>query len=358
VTAVATTPRCLPLASWPPSDRLGWLQATAKGNLLLDDGPGAALRPNTLRRHRASYGRFLAFLADHGLLDPDLPPGARATPAVVAAYVAELQVRNASGTVLVRLQSLVVVLRWLAPEQERPWLTRILARLAALAGPVRDKRSRLQRADDLVRLGCRLMAQAEAGTALRPRQQARLYRDGLMIACLAYRPLRLANFTGLELGRHLQRRGSGWWLEIPAVETKTRRPIALPFPEPMVPALERYLAHWRPQLALGRAGPPALPCFVADRAEPWQQSEPCPSADHAQHQGDVRHLRQPAWFPRCPGDHGGDRLARADRHRDTAARPRRAGHRAALLQPRPRHGSRHRLARDARQHRCLRLRDG
>ena len=46
-----------------------------------------------------------------------------------------------------------MVLRWLTPKHERPWLKRILARLAALVQPVRDKRSRLQRSDDLVRLG-------------------------------------------------------------------------------------------------------------------------------------------------------------------------------------------------------------
>jgi hypothetical protein len=56
-----------------------------------------------------------------------------------------------------------------------------------------------------------------------------------MIACLAYRPLRLGNFIGLELGRHLQRRGDNWWLEIPAVEIKTRHAIALPFPVPPAP---------------------------------------------------------------------------------------------------------------------------
>ena len=171
------------------------------------------------------------------------------------------------------------------------------ARLAALAQPVRDKRSRLQRADDLVRLGFQLMAQAEAGAGLRPRVQARLYRDGLMIACLAYRPLRLANFISLELGHHLQRRGSGWWLEIPAAETKTRRAITLPFPEPVVPALERYLAHWRPQLAPpGQAGLP-LPCPMADRAEPWHQPDPCPSADYPSHPGGVRSLGQSARLP-------------------------------------------------------------
>ena len=286
---------CLPLASWPAADRLGWLEATAKGGLLLDDGPGAALRPNTLRRHRSSYGRFLAWLAEQGLLDPDLPAGARATPAVVAAYVAELQARNASGTVLVRVQSLAAVLRWLAPEQARPWLVRILARLAAMAQPVRDKRSRLQRADELVRLGCRLMAQAEAGAGLRPRVRARLYRDGLMIACLAYRPLRLANFIGLELGRQLQRRGTGWWLEIPAAATKTRRAISLPFPAPLVPALEAYLAHWRPRLAPpGLAGPPCPALWLTEQNRGI-------SATHA-HLRITRHTR--AAFGRSVNPHG------------------------------------------------------
>ena len=288
-------PRCLPLAAWPAADRLGWQQATAKGNLLLDDGPGAALRPNTLRRHRSSYGRWLASLADRGRLDPDLPAGARATPAAIAAYVAELQAHNAPGTVLVRLQSLAVVLRWLAPEQERPWLQRVLARLKAIAQPVRDKRGRLQRTDDLLALGRQLMAQAEAGAGLRPRAQARLYRDGLMIACLAYRPLRLANFIGLELGRHLHRRGTGWWLEIPAAETKTRNAIVLPFPEPLVPALEVYLARWRPQLA--PLGQTTLPCPAL-----WLTEQNCGISPSHAHLRITRHTR--AAFGRPVSPHG------------------------------------------------------
>ena len=47
----------------------------------------------------------------------------------------------------------------------------------------------------------------------------------------------------------------------PGGRDETRRSIALPFPAPLVPALEAYLARWRPQLApSGRTGPPALPC--------------------------------------------------------------------------------------------------
>ena len=40
---------CLPFARWPAADREGWRAATSKGDFLLDDGPGAALKPLTLR---------------------------------------------------------------------------------------------------------------------------------------------------------------------------------------------------------------------------------------------------------------------------------------------------------------------
>jgi site-specific recombinase XerD len=81
------------------------------------------------------------------------------------------------------------------------------------------------------------------------RQRAQRHRDGLMIATLACRPLRLRNLVGLELGRQLQRRHGGWWIDIDAAETKTGEPISAPFPEALVPALETYLERWRPQLA-------------------------------------------------------------------------------------------------------------
>ena len=60
------------------------------------------------------------------------PPGARATPEAIAGYVAALQAQNAPQSVLVRLQSLAVVLGWLDPDEApKPWLRRILARLEA-----------------------------------------------------------------------------------------------------------------------------------------------------------------------------------------------------------------------------------
>jgi hypothetical protein len=107
---------CLPFERWPATDREGWLAATSKSDVLLDDGPGAALKPLTLHRHRCSYSRWLGFLERRGELDPAAPPGARASRAAVETYIAELETLNAPQTVVVRLQSLSVVLRWLAQD--------------------------------------------------------------------------------------------------------------------------------------------------------------------------------------------------------------------------------------------------
>ena len=124
----------------PPTARAG-RRRPAGDLLLLDDGPGAGLAARTLQRHRDSYGRWLVWLRAQGRLDPASLPGERATPENIRGYIAALQAMNASGTVLVRLQSLAVVLRWLAPERDWAWLQPALARLAAGVTPARDKRA-------------------------------------------------------------------------------------------------------------------------------------------------------------------------------------------------------------------------
>ena len=256
---VAVTPpgRCLPLAQWPTADRVAFQTAIRPGRLLAEAAPGARLRPNTLRRHQASYGRWLAFLGASGQLDPDEAPGARATPARVRAYIVELQAANAPGTVLVRLQSLKIVLGWLEPAQDWSWLRPLLARLQARARPVRDHAAALRSSDELVALGHRLMAEAEQGRLPGDRcrrypRSVRLalrYRDGLLLALLAHHPLRLHNLAALAIGLHLRREPDGWWLVLEAVETKTRRAWQAPLANGLTAPLERYLQHWRPRIA-------------------------------------------------------------------------------------------------------------
>jgi hypothetical protein len=82
------------------------------------------------------------------------------------------------------------------------------------------------------------MAQAEVGSqALR---RAVACRNGRNIVPLAAWPWR-RNFVARELGRHLVRAGASWRLVIQGAETKSGRPFELPFPEGLVPMLQRYV---------------------------------------------------------------------------------------------------------------------
>jgi len=95
----------------------------------------------------------------------------------------------------------------------------------------------------MLNLGLDLMATADdESTSLR---RFKGYRDGLLIGLLAIRPLRVRNLAGLILDRTLVQRGDGWWIQIPAAETKTKDPIELPWPDLLVPHLETYLTDHR-----------------------------------------------------------------------------------------------------------------
>jgi integrase len=73
-----------------------------------------------------------------------------------------------------------------------------------------------------------------------------------MIVLLAQRPLRVTNFLGITIGRHLRRSGDRVTLSIAGEETKTRRPIETPWPAALIPNLDRYLEEVRPILMAAR----------------------------------------------------------------------------------------------------------
>lgn len=76
-------------------------------------------------------------------------------------------------------------------------------------------------------------------------RRAEHYRDGLLIALLALRPLRLGNLASIEIGRHLIRDSAGYHLEFTARETKNRRILEHDIPTELIPFLQRYLDHYR-----------------------------------------------------------------------------------------------------------------
>jgi hypothetical protein len=221
--------RCRPVDQWPSRDRQRWQGALQAGDLLEQGGCRAQHSSYSNRAMERGYGRWLAWLDSRNLLDDRVGPADRITPDRVKVYAADLQGENASGTVIARLIELKVMAAIMDPGREWSWIYRMASAIRARHQPARPKRHRLVAIERLFGLGFDLMARAETETT-RPRR-FKSYRDGLMIALLASRPLRLRNLTSLTLDRTLVNRGDLWWIQIPAAETKTKNAIELPWPE-------------------------------------------------------------------------------------------------------------------------------
>jgi len=205
--------RCRPVTAWPIGDQLAWEAALAEGDVLDPGGGASQWAPHSQRKIAKGYGRWLTWMDIRGLLESDVKPATRVTPERVRDYVLDLRNSdNAPYTVLARVQKLYHTIRVMAPEQDWAWLRAIENRVRHGAASVRNKRSRILPAAKLIRFGIELMTSADepkSGTAL---QRAIRFRDGLIIAVLAARPLRRGNFTAIEIGRHLVREGERFWL--------------------------------------------------------------------------------------------------------------------------------------------------
>ena len=240
--------RCKPVAEWPEVDRLLWEAALIAGDLFEEGGSRANFTENTNRGVVEGYGRWQQWLDRQGMLNQTDSPADQITPDRVRAYIADLERHNATQTVLNRLIHLSTAAAVMDQQRDWSWLNRLAAPIRARHRPARPKRPRLVAPRELLDLGLDLMAAAEHRNAACDR--ATTFRDGLLIAALAARPLRLANLVGLSLDRTLVLRGKQWWIQIPAMETKNREPIELAWPELLVPFLDVYLTCHRPVLAL------------------------------------------------------------------------------------------------------------
>jgi integrase/recombinase XerD len=244
----AMSNRCLPFAEWPTLDQAPWTASLQPGDVLEPGGVASRWALASQGLVINGYGRWLTWLTGRGGLDPLLPPSARVTRERLLAYAKDLEATVSPFTVATRIEQVGNAMRAIAPETDWRWIQRAADRIRVRAVPVRDKRSRLQSPKRLVALGMALMRQADNPATGSPAVRGATYRDGLMIALLALRPMRRRNLAALLCDQHLLRRGSQWWVELPAQETKTGQAQQFPFPDELVPGLDRYLQHHRPVL--------------------------------------------------------------------------------------------------------------
>ena len=95
-------------------------------------------------------------------------------------------------------------------------------------------------------LGIALMDRAQSsGKLVTASSVQTTYRDGLIIAFLALIPLRRRTLGLLRVGQHLVKSGADWAIDIPASDTKSKRPLESPLFTGTVGAHDFYLKENR-----------------------------------------------------------------------------------------------------------------
>ena len=134
--------------------------------------------------------------------------------------------------------------RVMFPDKVPQHLSRLVARLESECRP-RSKAARIVMSSRLSALGTKLMKEAIGPDG--EMTSAVGYRDGLMIALLALRPVRLRTFSLMRVGTHLRQVGEEWRMVFdgPGIEIWTAFEITVP--ENVVPCFEYYLREVRPK---------------------------------------------------------------------------------------------------------------
>jgi integrase/recombinase XerD len=236
--------RSLPFDAWPEVDRIAWNEAIAQGDVFDGRGPAAHWAATTRYTVMAAYGRFLAFLAasEPSALEED--PGKRPTEDRLARYLSYLA--ETAGTMgrhmfFAKLRDAV---RVMFPSSVPQHLSRLVARLESECRP-RSKAARIVTSTRLAALGTKLMEKTIGAEG--KITDAVAYRDGLMIALLALRPLRLRTFSLIRVGTHLRQVGEEWRMVFAGPESKSGRPFETTVPQNLVSSLKHYLREVRPK---------------------------------------------------------------------------------------------------------------
>ena len=241
--STAASPRSLPISEWPEADRQAWEAACRPGVRLRPGGSASYLAEVSREDFARRYGAFLGFLQRRGNLDLNAAAAAQVTPSNVEPYITELNARVRSVTVWNCIYKLRRAAELLTPGTDYSWLAEIEKDRELVMEP-RSKFDRLIFTQLLAQAGLTLVAEAQQFTK-NDLDRARGVRNGLMIALLAYCPMRIKNFATLEIGRTFKQVQDSWWIALPRQSTKTKRLDERRVPEILNDVIDVYLKRWR-----------------------------------------------------------------------------------------------------------------
>jgi len=237
----------MPIALWPEEDRALWLQALELDDPFSEFGKRAHLRSISNHKVEKGYGRYLTCLKRH---EPEALKD-RACERInrnrVKRFVMDMEAEgNRKMTLLARLQELHSIAVILDPGNSFQFIKDFEARIRHRTETSRHEGRSFTATDELLSLGLKLMQ--NAGQQTTNRLKAIDYRDGLLIALLAVRPMRRKNFAALKLDKNVVQLDGVWRIRLSPEETKTHNRIDVEWPSELVEPLETYLAVHRPIL--------------------------------------------------------------------------------------------------------------
>ena len=156
-------------------------------------------RPSTRAHAKYAYGQWLKFLDDSEPSSLAESPAHRFKPKRLECFVRELSSRLSAAGAAAAIGHFILAIRAVAPSLDYRSLQLAQRRHAAVIKR-RDKRTAMVSADELFGLGIDLMAMAQCDGVV---HNLLAYRDGLIIALLASRPLRRKNLAEMRLDKHV-----------------------------------------------------------------------------------------------------------------------------------------------------------
>ena len=172
------------------------------------------------------------------------PPLARLAPDPLLRFIEVMSDGRKPITVYNAASHLYAAVRLMFPNADLGWMKDVVRKLKARAG--RRSSQPIVDSATLFEAGVALMETHKARVAESARAR-QAYRDGLVIAFLAARPLRRRSLAALRIGQHLHRVGETWTVVLRPEDVKNRERLEFPFPEILVSALEFYLREVRPR---------------------------------------------------------------------------------------------------------------
>src|SRR5262245_20741863 len=250
--------RCaLVVTHWPESDQSAWAKATQKGELFGEHGLAAHWAAATQAQVQNGYGMWLHFLSATDDLDHHAAPTARLTQERLSGFVAGLRVRLKPVSVASRLRDLVEALRVMDPAGDRSLVIKGRRRQERIARPSRDRFTLQVAPGDIYEAGLARMDAVERSSGRGHTLKALHYSDGLRLAMLAAKAVRLRNLFGTLMGRNLTKVGDVYRWTFGAAETKTNEVVDALLPPRLTAYIDRWIEHHR-RLLLGPNASDAL----------------------------------------------------------------------------------------------------